>query len=44
MIRVAIVEDQAEIREGLRVLIEDAEGYSCPFVFGSTEEIRADFP
>ena len=39
MIRVAIVEDQAEIRDGLRVLIDDADGFSCPAVFGSAEDI-----
>jgi DNA-binding NarL/FixJ family response regulator len=44
MVRVAIVEDQAEIREGLRLLIEDAEGYSCPSSFGSTEEILRALP
>src|SRR5262249_3120683 len=44
MIRVAIVEDEAEIREGLRLLIEDAEGYSCPFICGSTEEILRRLP
>jgi DNA-binding NarL/FixJ family response regulator len=39
VIRVAIVEDEREIREGLRILIDGAEGYSCPAVFGSAEEV-----
>jgi DNA-binding NarL/FixJ family response regulator len=39
VIRVAIVEDQPEIREGLRGLIDEAEGYGCKAAFGSAEEV-----
>jgi DNA-binding NarL/FixJ family response regulator len=39
VIRVAIVEDEPEIREGLRTLIDGAEGYSCPAVFDSAEDV-----
>ncbi len=48
MIRVAIVEDQREIREGLRELIGGAEGFTCSSSFGSMEEmlpkIAVDLP
>ena len=37
-IRVAIIEDQRELREGLAVLIEEAEGYRCTGAFRSAEE------
>ena len=37
-IRVAIVEDQREIREGLRYLIEGTNGFDCTGSFGSIEE------
>jgi DNA-binding NarL/FixJ family response regulator len=36
--RVAIVEDQAEIREGLRLLIDDTETFACVATFGSMED------
>jgi DNA-binding NarL/FixJ family response regulator len=36
--RVAIVEDQFRIREGLRVLIDGTSGYQCTGAFGSVEE------
>jgi DNA-binding NarL/FixJ family response regulator len=39
VIKVAIVEDQKEIREGLQLLIDSAEGFSCRLAFGSAEEI-----
>ena len=39
MIRVAIIEDQREIREGLRELIEGAEDLHCTAAFGSVEEV-----
>ena len=38
MIRVAIVEDRPKIRDGLRDLIDSAEGFSCPMVFGTAED------
>jgi DNA-binding NarL/FixJ family response regulator len=37
-IRVAIIEDQPRIREGLRVLIDGTAGYRCTSSFGSMEE------
>jgi DNA-binding NarL/FixJ family response regulator len=37
-IRVAIIEDQTRIREGLRVLIDGTPGYRCTSSFGSMEE------
>ena len=44
MIRVAIIEDQREIREGLKELIDGAEGFRCSAVFrlggGSVAEDR----
>jgi DNA-binding NarL/FixJ family response regulator len=36
--RVAIVEDQAEIREGLRLLVDDARAFVCVGTYGSVEE------
>jgi DNA-binding NarL/FixJ family response regulator len=37
-IRVAIIEDQPRIREGLRALIDGTPGYRCTSSFGSMEE------
>ena len=37
-VRVMIVEDQREIRDGLRFLIENTPSYCCAGVFGSMEE------
>src|SRR5947207_2058610 len=39
MIQVGIIEDQREIREGLKELIDGAEGFRCSAVFGSIEEV-----
>jgi DNA-binding NarL/FixJ family response regulator len=39
VIRVAIIEDQREIREGLRELIDGAEDFRCTAAFGSVEEV-----
>jgi DNA-binding NarL/FixJ family response regulator len=48
VIQVAIIEDQREIREGLKELIDGAEGFRCSAAFGSVEEvlprIGADLP
>jgi DNA-binding NarL/FixJ family response regulator len=48
VIRVAIIEDQREIREGLRELIDGAEDFRCSAAFGSVEEtlprIGSDLP
>ena len=39
MIQVAIIEDQREIREGLKELIDGAEDLHCSSAFGSVEEV-----
>jgi len=39
VIRVAIIEDQREIREGLQELIDGAEDFRCSAAFGSVEEV-----
>jgi DNA-binding NarL/FixJ family response regulator len=48
VIKVAIVEDQPKIREGLRTLIDGTEGYRCAGTFRSMEEaldqIARDLP
>ncbi len=38
MVTVAIIEDQREIREGLRELIDGSEDLRCAAAFGSVEE------
>lgn len=38
MLKVAIIEDQIRIREGLRLLIDGTEGYSCSGCFASMED------
>jgi DNA-binding NarL/FixJ family response regulator len=38
MLRIAIIEDQHEIREGLTALIDGTEGYRCTGSFRSMEE------
>jgi DNA-binding NarL/FixJ family response regulator len=43
-VRVAVVEDQPRIREGLRFLIDSTSGYRCVGTFGSVEEALAGFP
>jgi DNA-binding NarL/FixJ family response regulator len=37
-IKVALVEDQPDIRDGLKLLIDATEGYSCTGSYGSMEE------
>ena len=37
-LRVAVVEDQRDVREGLSLLIDRTEGYQCHGAFGSIEE------
>ena len=48
VLKVAIIEDQFGIREGLRLLIDGTEGYRCCGSFGSMEEglaqIARDLP
>lgn len=43
-VRVAVVEDQPRIREGLRFLIDSTGGYRCVGAFGSVEEALAGLP
>jgi DNA-binding NarL/FixJ family response regulator len=38
MIKVAIVEDVREIREGLKILINLSEGFSCEHVYSTAEQ------
>src|ERR1700730_708314 len=40
-LKVAIIEDQPKIREGLRALIDGTDGYRCVGSFGSMEEALA---
>jgi DNA-binding NarL/FixJ family response regulator len=43
-VRVAIIEDQPRIREGLRFLIDSSDGYSCVGSYGSVEDALAGMP
>jgi DNA-binding NarL/FixJ family response regulator len=43
-VRVALVEDQPRIREGLRFLIDGTPGYRCVAACGSVEEALATLP
>jgi DNA-binding NarL/FixJ family response regulator len=42
VITVAIIEDQPEVRQGLRFLIDNTEGYACHGSYQSMEEALAD--
>jgi DNA-binding NarL/FixJ family response regulator len=42
--RVAIVDDDALLRDGLRRMIDTAEGFSCRATFASAEEALAGMP
>lgn len=44
MIQVAIVEDIREIREGLQLIIDGTDGYSCAHVYASAEEAIVHLP
>jgi RNA polymerase sigma factor (sigma-70 family) len=44
MIKVAIVEDIKEIREGLQLLISSNSGFSCKHIYSSAEEAMANIP
>jgi YesN/AraC family two-component response regulator len=48
MIKVAVIEDRREIREGLKMLIDGTDSYRCTGSFRSMEEalakIGADLP
>ncbi len=42
-LKVAIIEDQAQIREGLRILIDGTPGYKCIAACGTVEEALLQF-
>ena len=44
MIRVVIIEDIKEIREGLQLLIDSSDGFSCQKTFTNAEEAIAELP
>jgi DNA-binding NarL/FixJ family response regulator len=44
MIQVVIIEDIKEIREGLQLLIDSSEGFSCPKTFSSAEQAIDELP
>lgn len=44
MIQVAIIEDIPEIREGLQLLIDGSDGFSCQLSYGSGEDALKDLP
>jgi len=44
MITVAIVEDIREIREGLRLLIDNSDGFSCTQIYPSAEDALEAIP
>jgi YesN/AraC family two-component response regulator len=39
MIKVVVVEDNKNIREGLKILIDGTENYTCPAVFEDCESM-----
>jgi len=43
-IQVSIIEDQREIREGLRALIDGTPGYACAGIYSSMEEALGRVP
>lgn len=44
VIRVALVEDDAQVREGLRLLIDRSKRCACVGAYGSAEEALANLP
>lgn len=44
MIHVAIVEDEQQIRESLRLLIDGSNGFSCRHAYSSGEQAIAELP
>lgn len=42
MIRVVIVEDNSTIREGLKLLIDGTDGYSCEAVYSNCEDLLTE--
>lgn len=43
-IQVGIIEDEKEIREGLRLLINGSEGFSCIHIFSNAEDAIEQLP
>lgn len=43
-IRIAVVEDDKTVREGLQMLIKGSHGYSCVAVYGSGEDALTGLP
>lgn len=43
-LNIGIVEDEKQIREGMRLLINGSEGFSCEHVFTSAEEALTQIP
>ncbi len=43
-IKVGIVEDEEQIRNSLKVLLNGSEGFICNYVFGNAEEALAEIP
>ena len=44
MIHVVIIEDIKEIREGLQMLIDSSEGFSCSRTYSTAEEAMSELP
>jgi len=44
MIKVVIIEDIREIREGLQMLIDSSEGFSCSRTYSTAEEAMSELP
>lgn len=44
MIVVVIIEDIKEIREGLQILIDGSDGFSCPKTFSNAEQAIEELP
>src|SRR5215831_4110300 len=44
MIHVVIIEDIREIREGLQMLIDGSDGFSCSKTFATGEQAIAELP
>lgn len=44
LIKILIVEDDEQVRNGLRMLIDGSEGFSCQFACGSAEEALTSIP
>ena len=43
-IRIAVVEDDKTVREGLQILLNGSPGFSCVATYGNGEDAEADLP